>query len=143
MKYADYENRLVAFIIDLVFSAIVTTIVLSIFGIIIDALTLSIAIKIFVPSTCITLFMYLVISYRIFKGVSIGGAICNVKIINKDGTNLRLKTSIIRSSLLALLIICIYNIFYMMLLRTQISFFDEATDTRAIKRVVNEYDEIN
>lgn len=133
MKYADYERRLVAFLIDLAFSAIATVIILTICGIFFEKFTLSIAIRIFVPVLCFILFLYLTVAYRLFKGLSIGGAMCNVKIVNKDGTNLRLKTAAIRSALLALLLLSVYNVFYMFLLRTQISFFDESTDTRAIQ----------
>lgn len=135
MKYVDYERRLVAFIIDLGFSIVLATLILSVCGILIDALTLSIAIKVFIPCICVSLFIYLVICYRIFKGVSIGGAMCNVKIINKDQSPLRIKTCIIRAALLSLLLLAIYNIFYMFLLRTQVSFYDESTDTRAIERI--------
>lgn len=134
MKFADYERRLVAFLVDLAFSIIVATLILSVCGILIDEFTLSIAMKIFIPGFCFILFLYLTFAYRVFKGVSIGGAMCNVRIVNKDGTDLRLKTAIIRSALLALLLLSIYNIFYMFLLRTQVSFFDESTDTRAIQR---------
>ena len=134
MKYADYERRLVAYLIDLGFSFIVATIILSVVGILSDSFKLSTAIRIIVPVSCAVLFVYLVICYRIAKGVSIGGGICNVKIISKDTTPLTLKTCIVRSALLALIILSIYNVFYMFLLRTQISFFDEATDTRAIEK---------
>lgn len=135
MKYADYERRLVAFLIDIAFSVVCSTILLTVGGILIEAITLSLAIKIFVPVSSVVLFIYLVFTYRIFKGVSIGGAMCNVKIVNKNGTNLRLKTCLIRAALLSLLLLSIYNIFYMFLLRTQVSFFDESTDTRAIQRI--------
>lgn len=138
MKYADYERRTVAFLIDLGISVLFATIILSILGILIDKFTLSLAIKIFFPSVCFILFCSLVFAYRCFKGVSVGGLLCNVRIINKDHRPLRIKTCIIRAALLSLLILSLYNIFYMFLLRTQVSFFDEATDTRAIDRVASD-----
>lgn len=134
LKYADYERRLIAYLFDLGFSFIVATIILTTIGILVEGFKLSTAISIIVPVSCAVLFVYLVICYRIAKGVSIGGGICNVKIISKDTTPLTLKTCIVRSALLALIILSIYNVFYMFLLRTQISFFDEATDTRAIEK---------
>ena len=118
------------------FVAFLATIALTLLGIFVDGFKLSLAIKIFVPSICFILFFYLLIAYRIFNGVSIGGAICNVRIINKDQRPLRIKTCFLRAALLSLLILSIYNIFYMFLLRTQVSFFDESTDTRAVDRVV-------
>ena len=135
MKIVDYERRVLSFLIDLGFSSIVATIGLTFLGLLIESVTLSMAIQAFIPTTCIVLFFYLTFAYRVFKGVSIGGAICNVKIVNKDGTNLRLKICLIRAALLSLLILLVYNIFYMMLLRTQVSFYDEASDTRAIEKV--------
>ena len=75
------------------------------------------------------------ISYYFFNGVSIGGAFCNVKIVNKDNTSLKAKTALVRAALLCLPILAAYNIFYMLLLKTQVSFYDESTDTRAINRV--------
>lgn len=139
MKIVDYERRFIAFLIDIAFSMIVTTFILSLCGIFIGAFTLGIAIEIFVPCACFILFFYLTFFYRAFNGLSIGGMMCNVRIVNKDGSELRFKTCFIRAALLSLLILAIYNIFYMMLLRTQISFYDEATDTRAIHRVNVEY----
>lgn len=138
MKFADYERRLLAFIIDLGISILFTTAMLSVLGILIYEFRLSLAIKIFIPSTCFILFCYLVCCYRLCRGVSIGGAICNVRIINKDQRPLRFKTCFIRAALLSLLLLSIYNIFYMFLLRTQVSFFDESTDTRAVERIPTE-----
>ena len=139
MKTVDYERRFIAFLIDIAFSAILVTFLLSMFGIFIDEFTLGHAIDIFFPCTCFALFFYLTFSYRAFKGLSIGGVMCNVRIVNKDGTDLRFKTCFIRAALLSLLILAVYNVFYMMLLRTQVSFYDEATDTRAIQRIEMEY----
>lgn len=139
MKIVDYERRFIAFLIDIAFSAILVTFVLSLCGIFFSDFTLGHAISIFFPCTCFALFIYLTLSYRIFRGLSIGGVMCNVRIVNKDGTDLRFKTCFIRAALLGLLILAVYNIFYMMLLRTQISFYDEATDTRAIQRIEIEY----
>ena len=90
--------------------------------------------KIIVPVSCGVLFLYLTFCYRVARGVSIGGAFCNVRIISKDTTPLKLKTCIVRAALLSLLLLCVYNVFYMFLLRTQISFYDEATDTRGVER---------
>lgn len=139
MKHVDYERRVVSFLIDLGFSTILATIVLSIIGILIKSFTLTMAIQIIFPSICLAMFIYLTFSYRLFKGNTIGGRICNVKIVNVDGTNLRIKTCLIRAALLSLLILLIYNVFYMFLLRTQVSFYDEATSTRAIQVVPTEY----
>lgn len=134
LKYADYERRLIAYLFDLGFSFIVATIILTTIGILVEGFTLSTAIKIIVPVSCFVLFLYLTFCYRVARGVSIGGAFCNVRIISKDTTPLKLKTCIVRAALLSLLLLCIYNVFYMFLLRTQVSFYDEATDTRGVER---------
>ena len=59
----------------------------------------------------------------------------HVEIVNKDGKRITLKASFVRSALLCLPILAVYNIFYMLLLKTQVSFYDESTDTRSINRV--------
>ena len=135
MKIADYERRMVAYIIDVVFANLASLIILTIIGISIPGFKLSWAIDVFIPVSCLIVFIELFISYYFFKGVSIGGAFCNVKIVNKDGSSLKTKSIFVRSALLCLQMLAIYNVFYMLLLKTQVSFYDESTDTRAINRV--------
>ena len=135
MKFADYERRLVAYIIDVAFGNVVSLIILTILGLSIPGFKLSWAIDVFVPVACLIVFLELLITYKFFDGVSIGGVICNVKIVNKDGKRITLKASFVRSALLCLPILAVYNIFYMLLLKTQVSFYDESTDTRSINRV--------
>ena len=135
MKFADYERRMVAYIIDIVFANLVSLVSLTIIGLIIPNFKLSWAIDVFIPVSCLIIFIELFISYYFFKGISIGGAFCNVKIVNKDGSTLRAKSAFVRSALLCLPMLAIYNVFYMLLLKTQVSFYDESTDTRAINRV--------
>lgn len=135
MKFADYERRIVAYIIDVAFGILVSLISLTIIGLSIPGFKLSWAIDVFVPVACLVVFLELLISYKFFNGISIGGAICNVKIVNKDGERISSKASFVRACLLCLPILAVYNIFYMLLLKTQVSFYDESTDTRAINRV--------
>ena len=135
MKFADYERRIVAYIIDIVFANLVSLISLTIIGLSIPNFKLSWAVDVFIPVSCLIIFLELLIAYRFFNGVSIGGAMCNVKIVNKDNKILKTKTAFVRAALLCLPMLAIYNVFYMLLLKTQVSFYDEATDTRAINRV--------
>ena len=102
MKFADYERRIVAYIIDVAFGILVSLISLTIIGLSIPGFKLSWAIDVFVPVACLVVFLELLISYKFFNGISIGGAICNVKIVNKDGERISSKASFVRACLLCL-----------------------------------------
>lgn len=133
MQRANYERRLLAYIFDLIFSFIFA-IFLNIF--------IKKVLKIIIPLwldrtyvlTCFSLFFYVTIAYSIFNGVTIGGLLFNVKIVNKDDSKLNFKTSVVRAILLAVIFLSIYNFIYMLINKTQVSFYDEATNTRAVER---------
>jgi hypothetical protein len=57
----------------------------------------------------------------------------NVRIIGKDNKPLTFKSAFIKGLLLSLFILSLYNVVYMLIKRTSISFFDEASNTKAIK----------
>lgn len=133
MQRANYERRLLAYIFDLIFSFIFA-IFLGIF--------LKKIIKIPFPMwldrtyvmTCLSCFIYVSLAYSLFNGVTIGGLLFNVKIVNKDDSRMNLKTSFTRGILLGVIFLAIFNVVYMLINKTQISFYDEATNTRAVER---------
>ena len=47
---------------------------------------------------------------------------------------MNIKTSCMRAMLLGVLFLSIFNFIYMLINKTQVSFYDEATNTRAVER---------
>ena len=133
MRRVNYERRMLAFIFDIIFSFIFA-IFLNLFVTKVLKIPFPLWLDTTYVMTCFSYFFYVTFAYYVFNGVTLGGLCFNVKIVNKDETRMNFKTSAIRAILLAVLFLSLYNIVYMLMNKTQISFYDEATDTRAFER---------
>ncbi len=78
-------------------------------------------------------FVYTVVCYLAFKGVSLGGLIFNDRVVKNSGKNMTFGVILIRALMQTLFPIAVFNIPYMLIYRTQISVFDAATDTKTVK----------
>lgn len=133
MQRANYERRMLAFIFDIIFSFIFA-IFLNIFAKKVLKISFPLWLDTTYVMTCFSYFFYVTFAYYVFDGVTLGGLLFNVRIVNKDNSRINLKTSAMRSILLAVLFLSLYNIVYMLINKTQVSFYDDATDTKAVER---------
>jgi uncharacterized RDD family membrane protein YckC len=78
-------------------------------------------------------FIYILMALFLFRGVSLGGRIFNVRILDNNLKPLTFDKALIRALLQSLLPLAIFNIAYMLINRTQSSIFDVATETRTVK----------
>ena len=131
---ANYEKRFLAYVFDVIIAF------LAAFGSILY-LNLTIPFFIFFLYFLTAVQIYAVVFYFIyilgalflFRGVSIGGMIFNVRILDNDLKPLNFTKAIMRALLQSLLPLAVFNIPYMLINRTQTSVFDAATDTRTVK----------
>lgn len=132
MKRVNYERRLLAYVFDILFSFIFTIFL----NLILKAIGFSFPLWLDVTyvTTCFSYFFYVTIAYYFFNGVTIGGLIFNVRVTNKDESKMDFKTCAMRAVLLGIIFLSIYNVVYMLILKTQVSFYDDATNTRAFER---------
>lgn len=133
MQRANYERRMLAFLFDTIFS-FVFAIFLNLFVKKVLKISFPLWLDTTYVMTCFSYFFYVTFSYYVFDGVTLGGLLFNVRIVNKDNSRINLKTCAMRSILLAVLFLSIYNIVYMLINKTQVSFYDDATDTKAVER---------
>ncbi len=131
---ANYEKRFLAYVFDVIIAFLVA------FGSILYLnLTLPFFIFFLYFLTAVQIyaivfyFIYILIALYLFQGISIGGMIFNVRILNQDLKPLTFTKALIRALLQALLPLAIFNIAYMLINRTQTSVFDAATETRTVK----------
>ena len=138
MQRANYERRMLAYIFDIIFSFIFVLLMHFLFVHGIKVKFPEWASSLYLDSTyvttCLSLFVYLSLTYYLFNGVTLGGLIFNVRITNKDESKMSFKTCLMRSLLLSVILLSIYNLVYMLKYKTQIAFYDDATDTRAFER---------
>ena len=131
---ANYEKRFLAYVFDVIIAF------LAAFGSILY-LNLTIPFFIFFLYFLTAVQIYAVVFYFIytlgalflFRGVSIGGMIFNVRMLDNDLKPLNFTKAIMRALLQSLLPLAVFNIPYMLINRTQTSVFDAATDTRTVK----------
>lgn len=128
MKKAEYERRVVAYLIDTILCFILVTIEYTL----IDIFKGSLMYERILFLHFLNMIIYLSICYTIFRGHTIGGLFMNIKVVNNNGQAMMKRVGILRALLLSLLMLIIYNCFYMLIKRTQISFFDECTNTTTI-----------
>ena len=133
MQRANYERRLLAYIFDIIFSFIFA-IFLNIFIKKVIKMPLPLWLDRTYVLTCFSFFFYATFAYSLFRGVTLGGLLFNVKIVNKDDSRMNIKTSCMRAMLLGVLFLSIFNFIYMLINKTQVSFYDEATNTRSVER---------
>ena len=139
MQRANYERRLLAYIFDIIFSFIFA-IFLNIFVSKVIKLKLPLWLDRTYVFTCFSYFFQVASSYYLFNGVTIGGLIFNVKIVNNDDSKMNFKTCCMRSMLLGVIFLSVFNFIYMLINKTQVSFYDEATNTRAVEiKHIEEY----
>ena len=131
---ANYEKRFLAYVFDVIIAFLVA------FGSILYLnLTLPFFIFFLYFLTAVQIyaivfyFIYILIALYLFQGISIGGMIFNVRILNQDLKPLTFTKALIRALLQALLPLAVFNIAYMLINRTQTSVFDAATETRTVK----------
>lgn len=128
MPQARYEKRFMAYIIDVAIALAIALYITTTYSIRVPLkfmdymTTLSIL-------TSVIFFIYIVLFYLIFNGLSIGRMIFNCRIVTKEGKRMRPLTIVMRALLQAILPLAILNIGYMLLYRTQESFYEKATDT--------------
>ncbi len=131
---ANFQARFLTYCIDYIFS-----LGLSLIAVLLLGFKIPFAAYLSYFLTPIQLYMmvfyliYVAICYIFFKGVSLGGLICNVKVVNEDGTNMKFGIALMRSALQALLPLGLFNVPYMLIYRTQISLFDACTNCKTIK----------
>ena len=133
MFQADYEKRVLCYAFDIIICyafALFVTIYWNTF--------MKLNFSFFVDSMWFfTFFIYFIYNFvcsYFFLGTTIGGVIFNVRIITNNWTKLSVRTSLIRSGMLALFPVVLLNVPYMLIKRTQKSLVDIATETRAIIR---------
>jgi uncharacterized RDD family membrane protein YckC len=131
---ANYEKRFLAYVFDVIIAFLVA------FGSILYLnLTLPFFIFFLYFLTAVQIyaivfyFIYILGALFLFGGVSIGGMIFNVKVLDNSLKPLSFTKALIRALLQSLLPLAIFNIAYMLINRTQTSVFDAATDTRTVK----------
>lgn len=134
MHPADYENRLIAFLIDLAivfFFALSTTIFTNYLN------EFSYTFLVFVDAFQVLYYVYFLayffITQLLFKS-GIGGLFFNVKIVRRDWTRLSLIQTMLRALLLSLFPLLFVNIGYMLLKRTQRTIYDVVLNTTAVER---------
>ncbi len=131
---ANYEKRFLAYVFDVIIAFLVA------FG---SILYLNLTIPFFIfflyfmtavqIYAVIFYFIYILGALYLFRGVSLGGKIFNVRILDNDLKPLSFTKALIRALLQSLLPLAIFNIAYMLINRTQSSIFDVATETRTVK----------
>lgn len=137
MNKADYENRFFAFLTDFIiafFSAIGWTI----FGSFVFDFTkiqLFLFFDYFSFFLMFIFFIYHVFFYFVFKGVTVGGLLFNVRIVDShvpQKRRLSLFKVLLRPLLLSLFPLLLINIPFMLIKKSQVTLFDELVDTTAI-----------
>ena len=131
---ANFQGRLIAYCFDYLFALGVSFAIVKLFG-----LTVPFAaylLYFFTPTrfyTFIFYFIYMAFCLIVCKGVSLGGLICNVKVVREDGTNLTVGVGLIRALLQTMFPLAVFNVPYMLIYRTQISIFDACSNSKTIK----------
>ncbi len=133
MTRANYERRMLAYVFDVFFS-FVFAVFFNLFAKKVLKIAFPLWLDVTYVLTCLSYFFYVSLTYYFFDGVTLGGLIFNVRIVNMDNSRLTFKTSLMRAILLAVIFISLYNIIYMLLHKTQVSFYDDATNTKAVER---------
>ncbi|MDD3422372.1 MAG: RDD family protein [Bacilli bacterium] len=78
-------------------------------------------------------FFYILICFAFFKGVSLGGIIFNVRVVNEDNSKMPFGKCVIRSLLQTAFPLAVFNVPYMLIYRTQISLFDACSNSKTTK----------
>lgn len=131
---ANFEKRFLAYFTDVLFALILSLI--AIYVLKIKLPFLNYFLYFFTTPqiyTVIFYFIYILICFLFFKGVSIGGIIFNVRVVSENDSKMRVGQIIMRSLLQSLFPLAIFNIAYMLLYRTQISVFDACTNSKTMK----------
>ena len=130
MQY-NFEKRSMAYIVDILIAFVAATIYV-IFAPSSDALSfLNNLSRVFIYYTGF-FFVYCFLCYFLFNGITIGRLIFGTAIRNKDYTRMNIKTCAIRALLQAFLPISLLNVAYMLMNRTEESFFNKVTDTISV-----------
>lgn len=137
MKRADYENRFFAFIVD--FSiCFASAIGWTIYGsslVDFSSIALFIIFDYFSVLVALLFISYHVFFYLVFKGITIGGVIFNVRIIDVNGVEnkrLSLTKALLRGILLSLIPLAVINIPFMLFRKDQATLYDQLVDTTSV-----------
>ena len=130
MQY-NFEKRSMAYIVDILIAFVVAAIYV-IFAPSSDALSfLNNLSRVFVYYT-IFFFIYCFLCYFLFNGITIGRLIFGTAIRNKDFTRMSIGTCAIRALLQSFIPLSLLNVAYMLMNRTEESFFNKVTNTISV-----------
>ena len=130
MQY-NFEKRSMAYIVDILI-AFVAAAIYVIFAPSSDALSfLNNLSRVFVYYT-IFFFIYCFLCYFLFNGITIGRLIFGTAIRNKDFTRMSIGTCAIRALLQSFIPLSLLNVAYMLMNRTEESFFNKVTNTISV-----------
>ena len=130
MQY-NFEKRSMAYIVDILI-AFVAAAIYVIFAPSSDALSfLNNLSRVFIYYTGF-FFVYCFLCYFLFNGITIGRLIFGTAIRNKDFTRMNIGTCAIRALLQAFIPLSLLNVAYMLINRTEESFFNKATNTISV-----------
>ena len=130
MQY-NFEKRSMAYIVDILI-AFVAAAIYVIFAPSSDALSfLNNLSRVFIYYTGF-FFVYCFLCYFLFNGITIGRLIFGTAIRNKDFTRMNIGTCAIRALLQAFIPLSLLNVAYMLMNRTEESFFNKATNTISV-----------
>lgn len=131
---ANFQARFICYCFDYVFMYLLSFAVVKIFGFELPFAT-HLA-YFFTPVrfyAIIFYFVYILICFFLLKGVSLGGIIFNVRVVDEDSSKLTIGKAIIRALLQTSFFLAVFNVPYMLIYRTQVSLFDACTDSKTVK----------
>lgn len=130
MRY-NYEKRSMGYIIDMVVAAIIAILVVVLVPAFDNQHFLSnLTDAVLIYSICF--FIYAFVCYYFFNGFTIGRYIFKTALRNKDLSKMSLTTCMMRALLQAFIPFTLLNVVYMLMNKSEESFFDKATDTTSI-----------
>ena len=130
MQY-NFEKRSMAYIVDILI-AFVSAAIYVIFAPSSDALSfLNNLSRVFIYYTGF-FFVYCFLCYFLFNGITIGRLIFGTAIRNKDFTRMNIGTCAIRALLQSFIPLSLLNVAYMLMNRTEESFFNKVTNTISV-----------
>ncbi len=131
MEQVRYEKRFMAYVIDIAIALAIALALTSVFSFKM-ALGIMGYFNTLTVLTSTVFFLYTFIFYLCFNGLSIGRMIFNSRLVCKDNKRMPPVTIFMRALLQTLFPLAIMNVGYMLLYRTQESFFEKATNTMNI-----------
>jgi uncharacterized RDD family membrane protein YckC len=133
----EYEKRFIAYLIDMLLSSVLCVVLIFF----VPAIRERINFEFFFVLIYGISGIYFIVCYTLFFGISLGGLFLNVRIVSNQGRTMKFSQGFVRALLLSLFVLVIFNVIYMLIKKTQVAFFDDATNTKAV--LIKDYERRN